>query len=72
MITLISLILFVSRILMMVEFKYGPTWRVERAERMARKEQKKQAKLAEKNAKAKANSNQPNGDLEKQSATPAS
>jgi hypothetical protein len=55
MLTLISLILFVSRLLMMVELKYGPTWRQERAERTAIKEKKKadkkeaklQAKLAD-------------------------
>ncbi|KAG2183022.1 hypothetical protein INT44_006003, partial [Umbelopsis vinacea] len=55
MLTLISLILFFSRILMMVELKYGPTWRQQRAERTELKEKKKadkkeaklQAKLAD-------------------------
>lgn len=56
---------------MMVEFKYGPTWRVERGKRMARKEEKKQAKLAAKNELANGDQ-QANGDLENQTAAPAS
>lgn len=71
MLTLISFILFISRLLMMIEFKNGPKWRMERAERMARREEKKQAKLAAKKALANGDQ-QPNGDLENQSAAPAS
>jgi hypothetical protein len=54
MLTLISLILFVSRLLMVVELKYGRTWRNQRAEKMAIKEKKiadkKEAKLQAQNA----------------------
>jgi hypothetical protein len=59
MITLISLILFVSRLLMMVELKYGPKWRQQRAERWAERDRKRAAKLV---AKANAHSS----DKEKQ------
>jgi hypothetical protein len=67
MITLISLILFVSRLAMMAELKYGPTWRRQRAERWAIKEEKKKAKRA-----AKADARMANGDQEKQLVFPAS